>query len=145
MKKYINCNAMKRSDLAADIESKTIPVMNALAQLYYFPDNINKKHWRQEVWASFHRIQRLKRSNKLPNKEFVLLNSIECNRDQFGIVKKFIIDKESEFSPDPIRFHNDSTFKDLVTDYFEWLAAKFEIQVQIPQSEVYEELDYLGL
>ena len=45
MKRYIKASAMKKSDLAGDIAEKTIPVMNALAQLYYFPNNENKNHY----------------------------------------------------------------------------------------------------
>lgn len=142
---YIKSSAMKRLDLAADIESKTIPVMNALAQLYYFPNNVNKNHWRKEVWANFHRIQRIKRTNKLPSFDFIMMNTLECNKDQFTVVKEFVIDKESDFNPDPERMHNDNKFRDLVRDYFEWLATQFTTKVEIRQTDIYNKLEELGL
>lgn len=145
MKRYIKASAMKKSDLAGDIEEKTIPVMNALAQLYYFPNNENKNHWRQEVWANFHRISRLKRTNKLPSFDFIMLNTFECNKDQLKVVKRFVISKESKYEPDPDRLNNDSMFKDLVQDYFEWLASKFSQVVQISNDEIYQKLEELGL
>ena len=145
MKYYIKSSALKRSDLAADIESKTIPVMNALAQLYYFPNNVNKNHWRKEVWANFHRIQRIKRTNKLPSADFILLNTLECNKDQFDVVKAYVLDKEAEYSPDFERVDNDSRFRDLVRDYFEWLAVQFTSKTEISQVLVYDKLEELGL
>lgn len=145
MKLYVKSSAMKRADLAADIESKTIPVMNALAQLYYFPNNVNQEHWRREVWANFHRMQRIKRTNKLPSFDFIMLNTLECNKDQFQTVKQFVLRKESECSPDPERIHNDSQFRDLTRDYFEWLATQFTTKVEIPALDVYEKLAELGL
>ena len=36
-------------------------------------------------------------------------------------------------------------FKDLVQDYFEWLASKFSQVVQISNDEVYQKLEELGL
>ena len=145
MKRYIKTSAMKKVDLASSIEEKTIPTMNALAQLYYFPNSENQNHWRQEVWANFHRISRLKRSNKLPSFDFIMLNTFECNKDQLNVVKNFVISKESKYEPDPDRLNNDSMFRDLVQDYFEWLADRFSQVVQISNDEVYEKLEELGL
>ena len=49
MYRYIKAAAMKQKSLAAWIEERTSPTLLALAQLYLFPDNENKLHWRKEV------------------------------------------------------------------------------------------------
>ena len=74
-----------------------------------------------------------------------MLNTFECNKDQLKVVKRFVISKESKYEPDPDRLNNDPMFKDLVQDYFEWLASKFSQVVQISNDEVYQKLEELGL
>lgn len=86
MKRYIRCQAKHLSDIGADLEQHTPPVIQALIQLYLYPYVTTTEHWRQEVWANLHSVDLRKGTNKLPKRDFILKNTIVPNRIVIKIV-----------------------------------------------------------
>ena len=141
MKKLILGMSMKRRDLASWIDNHTYQTMIALAQLYLFPTG-NRKHWRKEVWEKFSRIYTLK-SNKLPKAQFILDNSWNIHKDDVWNALDHAEAKEEVY---PVRKDaNHDSFYQITEDYFIWLADKFSKNPSLRLSDVYEELDRLGL
>jgi len=141
MKQYIVGMAFRRSDLGDWIDNHTFQVMVALAQLYLFPSG-NRIHWRKEVWEKFSRMYTLKKTNKLPDSDFILQNSWGRNKHNVLNALNYAIDKEDSYSP---RIYTYDEFYQIVEDYFIWLASKLSKNETVRLAEVKEELDSLGL
>ena len=148
MKRYIKATnifgmSKSKSDLAAWIEDRTFPTMCALAQLYVFPNNENKNHWRQEVWGSFNRIHVFRHNNKLPSAEFIYKSSWGVDSGFVESAIDWAIDKEAKFTPrDDI---NIQELTDIMNSYFIWISEMLSKDIFISTNKVYKELDELGL
>ena len=136
---------MKKKDLEAAIDEKTWPTLLALAQLYLFPDNINKMHWRKGVWANFHRVVPLKSKNKYPSTSFIFESSWIHNRRNLRKIIQEAIGKEDKFEADAFRYQNWTMFEDLTFDYFEWLSKELSKNGIVEATDVYAKLAELGL
>lgn len=142
MKRYIRCQAKPLADIGADIESKTPPVIQALIQLYLYPEATTREHWRQEVWANLHDIDLRKGSNKLPKRDFILKNTIVPNMKFIESFVASVIDKEIEFTPKAIDYNE---LCGLIDNYFDWLSEKLSQTRYISCKEVYTKLESIGL
>lgn len=142
MKMLIRGQAKSLSDIGADIEDKTLPVMQRLIQLYLYPNASTRSHWRQEVWANLHQIDLRKGSNKLPKKEFILRNTIIPNMRFIESYAKSVTDKEYEFTSIEVNYDD---LCGLVTIYFDWLATRLSQTKYVACKEVYTKLATIGL
>lgn len=135
--------AKRKRDLSDWIEDKTLSVIDALAQLYAFPNTQYVNHWRKEVWSNFNRVKRLSGRKKIPSKKFILDSSWEINKDYTDICLDSMIQKESELTP---RSEIDySEFYEKVESYFDWLAEILSKKMIVSPNEVYAELENLDL
>lgn len=142
MKRMILGMSMKRKELGDYIDNHTWQVMVALAQLYLFP-NGNRVHWRKEVWEKFSKIYPLKKSNRLPDANFIFENSWGRNKDQISNAMRYATDKEDEYTPQAHATVDEFYF--IVQDYFRWLADKLSKDPILLLADVKAELDSLGL
>lgn len=142
MKVYVSAMSMRRGDLQDYVEAHTRQVIIALAQLYLFPSG-PRVHWRKGVWEKFNEMHTLKPMKKLPSAKFILDNSFEIYKNRLVDMLQYAIDKEEKYAP--IGNVDDYEFRVLVHDYFIWLANMFSSQELIRKSDVYQELDRLGL
>lgn len=142
MKLYIRGQAKSLLDIGADLEDRTPPVIQALIQLYLYPNVSTTEHWRQEVWANLHQIDLRKGSNKLPKKEFILKNTIFPNLKFLASFIESVIDKEFEFTRIQIDYDE---LAGLIDNYFEWLATRLSQTRYVAAKEVYTKLQSIGL
>ena len=142
MKQYIYGMSMKRKMLADWIDNHTFQVMVALAQLYLFHSG-NRTHWRKEVWEKFSRMYRLKKTNDLPDADFILDCSWGRNYHLVEYALQYAKDKESSLTP--ISNASYDEFYTIVEDYFIWLSRKLSSVEVLALSDVKHELDSLGL
>ena len=142
MKKLIYGMSKKRKDLAAWIEDHTFQTMVALAQLYLFPTG-NRVHWRKEVWEKFSRMYPFRKTNKLPDAQFILDNSWEVDKKWVGNALQHAKDREDAYIPRKGATYDE--FYQIAEDYFTWLADRLSQSNQISLQEVKDELDRLGL
>lgn len=142
MKRYIFCQSRRSSDIGADLEQHTCPVIQALIQLYLYPTATTRNHWRREVWANLHSIDLIKGSNKLPKRNFILKNTIAPNMKFLKSIVASVIDKEFKFSPIPIDYNN---LSGLIDNYFDWLAERLSSTRYISPTEVYNKLESIEL
>lgn len=139
---YIRCQARPIADIGADLEQHTPQVIQALIQLYLYPDVTTTEHWRQEVWSNLHTIDLRKGSNKLPKKYFILKNTIAPNMKFIESLVDSVIDKEYQFTPRNIDYDE---LCGLIDNYFSWLATRLSETRYVAAKEVYTKLKSIGL
>mgnify|MGYP006928563333 CR=1 FL=1 len=142
MKRYIRCQARSLSDIGADLEQNTPPVIQSLIQLYLYPNASTKHHWRQEVWANLHTIDLRRGSNKLPKRDFILKNTIVPNMKFIESLVASVIDKEYEFDPIDVDYED---LCGLIDNYFDWLATRLSETRYVAAKEVYTKLQSIRL
>ena len=135
--------AQRKKDVSDWIEDRTLPVIDALAQLYLFPNADHVNHWKQEVWSNFSRVKLLAGSKKIPSKKFILNSSWEVHKDRLEDCLEYVIGKEYQLTP--ISDIKPERFYAIVEEYFDWLADKLSKKMQVLSKEVYAKLDELGL
>lgn len=138
----INAAAMRRSDLAAWAEDRTVPVMEALAQLYLFPNTEYENHWRQELYAAWNKVKLLK-NNKLPSKEFLIKSTLDVNRRIVPRLLEYVIGKEYTLTPRD--GYTEEEYLALCEAYFDWLCELLSTTQLVPRPLVDKKLDEMGL
>lgn len=145
MKMYIRSAAMKQSDLGDDLEEVALPLLEALGQLYLFPNCEYTHHWRQEVWATLHRVPKLKRRNKLPSKEFILEHTWHEYETQLDYILVFAREHEYLLEPYTGRIDNLKEFSIICCTYIGWAAEQLSKTGKLMPSQVYNKLIGLDL
>lgn len=143
MKRYIYAMSWNRRDLAGWIEEHRKPVAHALAQLYLFPNSQYENHWRQEVWAGFNEMKRLRQNNQLPSAKFIYDNVWETIPDGANQAIRWAIRHETRLSPK--RNYSVQEFNQIASEYFQWLASELCKNEDIFPEDTYEQLDKLNL
>lgn len=142
---YVRANAKRLSDIGDELEGVTLPLLESLAQLYLFPDTEYKNHWRVEVWEKLSEIPKIKRSHKLPKKEYILKNTWHEYNDKLKTIMNRAVAHEYDLTPDLVRRRNVSKFYNICESYMNWIADKLSKDGIIDPEDVYHKLDDLGL
>lgn len=145
MKRYIKSAAMKRSDIGDYLEEQTLPLIEALAQLYLFPDSECKNHWRQEVWSTLYRIKRIKGKHKRPKADFIIQNTWKEHQDNVITMLDVAVEHENQLIPDTSRLNNSHKFESIVKEYIFWLAEQLSSTDILSPKACYNKLEELGL
>ena len=145
MKRYIFANAKYKDEIEDMIQDATPQIIEPLAQLYLFPDTEICRHWRQEVWNRIPTMPLLKGRNKLPSAKLIFKNSYELFQFDIDAIVQQALDHESDLIPDYERLANMYQFKKLVRTYFTWLSEYLSKHKVVNPTDVYNELDNLGL
>lgn len=142
---YVKANAKRLSDIGDDLEGLTLPLLEGLAQLYLFPGTEYENHWRTEVWEKLSEVPKIKRSHKLPKKDYILKNTWYEYNDKIKTIMNRAIAHEHDLDPDPARRRNVSEFYGICEDYMNWIADKLSRDGIVDPEDVYKKLDDLGL
>lgn len=135
--------AQRRKDVSDWIEDRTLPVIDALAQLYLFPNTEYVNHWKREVWGNLSRVKLLSGKKKLPSKKFILDSSWEIHKNRLDDCLEYAIGKEYLLTPRSDT--SSSEFYQIVEKYFDWLAGELSARLQVFPKDVYSKLEELGL
>lgn len=145
MKRHIFANAKYKDEIEDMIQDATPQIIEPLAQLYLFPGTEICAHWRQEVWNRIPTMPLLKGRNKLPSAKLIFKNSYELFQFDIDAIVQQALDHESDLTPDYERLANMYQFKKLVRTYFTWLSEYLSKHKVVNPTDVYNELDNLGL
>ena len=146
MKRYIKASAMKKSKIGDEIESHTVPLIEALAQLYIFPQYEEyHNHWKREVWNQLSVIPVIKKSHKKPKATFILENSWFEHDDQISLIMSRAVSHERKLEPDPLRRYNSAEFYSICDNYFNWLSKELSKYGMVSERSVRVKLSELGL
>lgn len=136
---------MRRSDIGDEIQSRTLPLLEALAQLYLFPNCEYVNHWRQEVWNKFPDIPVLKRSNRTPKVDFILSRGWDRYKSKLKAIMHRAEAHEYQLIPLTDRHDNVDEFYQIAESYMIWLAESLNRYEVIDPLDCYDKLKELGL
>lgn len=142
---YVKANAKRLSDIGDDLEGLTLPLLEALAQLYLFPNSEYENHWRTEVWEKLSEVPKIKRSHKLPKKDYILKNTWYEYNDKIKTIMNRAIAHEHMLIPNSDRRKNVSEFYEICEEYMHWISDRLSTYGIIDPEDVYKKLDDLGL
>lgn len=145
MKLYIRCQSLRKSDALAKLEEKTLPCMEALAQLWLFPNSNNKNHWKSEVWNYYPGVSRIKPRNKFPKAQDIFDNTWNLNSDKVKSIVKRAIAHEYKLTPNSERLADLDTLTSIMESYFKWISSKLSTDGIIDPDDSYYKLSELGL
>lgn len=145
VKRYVTANAKKLSDIGDDLEGETLPLLEALAQLYLFPNTEYENHWREEVWSKISEVSRTKRSHKLPKSSYILNNTWNLYKTRVRAIMNRAVAHEHKLVPNVTRRKDVDTFYGICEEYMTWLALKLSTEGVIDPEDVYNKLDELKL
>lgn len=145
MFKYVKANAKRLSDIGDHLEEVTLPLLESLAQLYLFPNTEYENHWRVEVWEKLSEVPKIKRSHKLPKKDYILKNTWYEYNDKIKTIMNRAVAHEYSLIPDPVRRKNVSEFYNICKEYMSWIADKLSKDGIVDPEDVYQKLEDLGL
>lgn len=108
--------------------------------IFNSPENYN--HWRKEVWSNFHDVPLLKGKNRYPEANFIYKCIWRRNGDRIPDIIKYL--KKSEAGL-PLKDYDISHIESVLSKYFKWLSKKLEEDGLVASTEIYAELDKLGV
>lgn len=146
MKRYIVSQAKKIIDIGSNLDNHTPPCMEALAQLYIFPQYTEyHHHWAQEVWSEFKRISKIKRKNRYPDANYIYENSWLLNDDGVEVARDAAVYHESDLTPDPDRVDNLDELFDIMESYFVFVAETLSRYGKVTMKASQDKLRELNL
>lgn len=133
----ILCFADDRKTVKAELKSNACELFKTLVKLYLYPNHESVSHWKQEIAAFLNRVSKLKGSNKLPSKEFILKNTWSIYEDLVpNMVKPTIEDYgPTEVKINVIELHSKCKL------YFDWIAEELSSNGLVSNKSIYEKLD----
>lgn len=107
--------------------------------------DVNKgliNHWKQEIYALFHDIAKMKRGKKYPSKDFIF-NTIW---DHYGDRLDTYVEKaEDDIFNEKLKYNiNYNQVYQNIKDYIIWLADKLSREGRVKPDDVYNKLWELG-
>ena len=108
-----------------------------IIKLLYYSDSSYVEHWKAEIFAFLHKIDKLKGRNKWPKSKFIK-EALSTHNDMLHEYGLLVKEEESELAP---RYISDDTILLAVNDYQNWLAEQLSIKGIVLHSEVCAKLD----
>lgn len=144
MKRYIRAFSQRKKDIAADLDNHSLELVCHLINVYLFPDSVNQKHWRSEIYSFVPSIHKIKNKNRYPEPAFIYKNLISDradNMDHFSRLVELVRQKEyEEIERDYLDIGECITF---VRTYINWLSIELSSYGIVMPNDVYKELDNL--
>lgn len=145
MKIYVKASAMKKKDLADDLQDVTIPIIQHLLKLYLFPNAEEKMHWRREVAKLLRGVPKLKAKHKRPSANFIFENTYLMFSYRIKEFVDDVIADEYTLTPDNYKFQNIDWAVNIIEEYFDWLSNQLSTYGVITLPTIYSKLEELGL
>ncbi len=138
-------HAKKLSDIGAEIEESTQPIVQHLAKLYLFPESRDVDHWREEVATFLNSVPLRKGKNKLPSAQFIYKNTFEANEAYIAQYYNVVcVDYVSDDNPVTRQPRSINDFVNKVKLYYIWLSNNLSRFRVLPNLEIKNELKDLG-
>lgn len=138
MFKFIVAMAESQSRIYDKLVDASDQINLHLAKLVLFSDSEYVPHWKKEIFAFLHRVDRLKGSKKWP-KEKMIMRALSTHDDTAEQYMMLAMDDESELAVSGIITVSD--IERAFFSYHAWLAKELSINGMITRSSAYEELN----
>lgn len=138
MFKYIRSMAESQSRIHDKLADASDQINLHIAKLVLFGDSEYASHWKQEIFAFLHRVDRLKGSKKWP-KEKMIMRALSTHDDTAEQYMMLALDDESSLAASPTVTVSD--IERAFLRYHAWLARELSANGMIKRSDTYAELD----
>lgn len=129
------------------IDTKMRELIEHLIRLIVFDSPNNKNHWRGEVYGLFNNIPRMKHNKQPPDKNFMFQTIWNWYGDRLDFLTKSVFRQEPNKKLKENKSSKDFAIEieTKVKSYISWLTDRLSKTTEVNKSEVYAELDSLGL
>lgn len=138
---YVSAMSKSKKELANAIEDRSDMIFIHICKLLLYPHSTYCDHWKHEIYGFMPRMKKLKKTNKLPSKEFIsniMLNNLD------GMVSQFMaeaIADEDDYDYDTSV--SDKVVQEVCEKYAIWLSEKLSTTGFVTNTEVKAELSEL--
>lgn len=139
MKIYIRAMSEERSAIKSELSKASDQLNMHLIKVMLYPDADCLNHWKGEIYAFLHKVDKLKGKNKWPKADFIK----QCISTHNDMIEQYVIlveDEEYELTPRSI---NIRTLELAIDDYDNWIADELSNHGVVKRSDVYRKIDEL--
>lgn len=141
MFRYIRAMPRGDKDIENRIADAAEQIDEHLIKLILYPNNTQDiEHWRSEIYAFLHKVDKRKTANKYPKSRFIY-NALACHND---IMDNIIRCVKSEYAYTP-KYISNPEILEIIEKYQKWLAYELSSQGAVTKQEVTQCLQSLGL
>ena len=138
---YVSAMSKSKKELANAIEDRSDMIFIHICKLLLYQHSAYCDHWMHEIYGFMPRMKRLKKTNKLPSKEFISSIMLD-NLD--GMVSQFMAEAvadEDDYDYD--ESVSDKVVHEVCEKYTIWLSEKLSTTGFVTNTEVKAKLSEL--
>lgn len=139
MFRYIRAMASSRLLLQTKLNAKSEQVVEHLVKIAMFPKSSTIPHWKQEIFAFLHSVDRQKSNHKYPSEKFIY-ESISTMNDILDSYVDYVRDCEGEQMP---LYPTDDSLLNYISGYQRWIAKELSTKGRISKDACYSKIDEL--
>lgn len=114
----ILCMSADNKMIKNKLESRTPQIIEHIIKLCLYPNNESVNHWKREVWAAIHVVQKQKRTNKFPSSKFIFEATWGTDGDMLDQFIQIVMSEYSKVEYDLV------SIQSCCIKYFTWLSKK---------------------
>lgn len=148
MKIYITAMTESRKEIERSLKGSAEAVVEHIMKLVLMPHHSARNHWKQEIAALLHKVDRLAGSKKYPSAQDIykwtygkirdrVTDTIYMEEMLYGLTTDYNI--ETDMTPNEFCGLTDSA----CTQYFKWLSDRLSSIGMIASQRIYDKLDEL--
>lgn len=148
MKIYISAQALQKLEMETRLAAFMGDTIEHMLKLYLIPSHSARNHWKQEVYAFVHSVEKLKNTKKFPTANQIFewtYKKVEDTLSDNNKMNRMIIDICNSYNADALNdaFDVVRDFDIKCKNYFLWTAEELSKTGFLFRSDVYEKLDEL--
>jgi hypothetical protein len=138
---YVSAMSKSKKEIANAIEDRSDLIFINICKLLLYQHSAYCDHWKHEIYGFMPRMKKLKKTNKLPSKEFIssiMLDNLDGTVFQY--VAEAIADEDDYNYDDSI---SDKVVQEVCEKYAIWLSEKLSTTGFVTHAEVKAKLSEL--
>lgn len=121
MKVYVKAMADSRKECWARLDNIGDPLIEHLIKLFYYSDNGNTEHWKDEVYSFLHSVFKLKNNKKFPSSKFIFDSLTDSYFPVFDKMESSVLYRYDKTLRRNVSYC-DSSCKEFVSKYLRWIS-----------------------
>lgn len=117
------------------LEARTPQIIEHIIKICLYPNNMSINHWKREIWAAIHVVQKQKKTNKFPSSKFIFESTWGIDGDMLDQFIQIVLSEYGEYET------NINGVEECCIQYFRWLSEKLSAYGFVTNQDVSDELD----
>lgn len=114
----ILCMSADNKMIQNRLEARTPQIIEHIIKLCLYPGDESTNHWKREIWAAIHVVQKQKRTNRFPPSKFIFQATWGTDGDMLDQFIQIVLSEYSECD------YNIDNIQSCCIDYFTWLSNR---------------------